>query len=579
MTAVRIVSRIGTSAQTPQLRPGEFGYDTDTKNARIGDDTSSPPKIITDKSETFDLSNLKELTLSEEVLEVLAKRGVDGWTPVITTEANGDRELLLIKDWVGGAGDKPEFPVYVSNTGFTTNPALATNVRGKKGSDASGPVISFSIENGNLMMNVLNQDDTMGPITGSIDDDGHLIIEYAAINGTTIHTDLGKILVRARGEYQGGIYYHSLDEVSYNNKLYRVKTDSDPVINILPIDTNHWTLVYSYALGGTYSVQVDNLSDRDAYDTEDEGFSVLVSDNGDGRAAVYMRGSGIGDWVGPAYFTGRDGLVWIDTGWALDAQYQRNQALEHDGTSYRALYEHIAAPETEPGTGVDWETVWQVVALGSDVADVSTVAGIAAEIVTVAAISTEVQAVASVAVDVQTLAPAVGDVQTAVANLPDIQAAPQAASDAADARDASQAYATGTEPGGPGTKSAREHALDAANSATAAQNATLIGYSVSIYNENGIESGGYYAERRATSPSVQTDIYAEIINGDPGSEASIIVMVGGVAVHGPVLVEQDTPVAIDDLSIAVTSTDDLSFMVTASAGVRELFVKLYGAVA
>lgn len=224
--------------------------------------------------------------------------------------------------------------------------------------------------------------------------------------------------------------------------------------------------------------------------------------------------------------TGPAGLVWIDTGWVDETMYQRNQALEHDGTSYRALSEHIAAPETEPGTGVDWETVWQVVALGSDVADVSTVAGIAAEIVAVAAvrdeveavagiadevqvvaardadvaivaardadigtvaardtdigkvaaidaevgqvaaIDTDVQAVASVADDVQTLAPAVGDVQTAVANLPAIQAAPQAASDAADARDASQAWATGTEPGGPGTKSAREYASDAENAAS-----------------------------------------------------------------------------------------------------------------
>lgn len=304
-----------------------------------------------------------------------------------------------------------------------------------------------------------------------------------------------------------------------------------------------------------------------------------------------------------------EGLNWRNETWVVGTEYAEHDSLLHDGTSYRAITEHTAALATEPGVGSGWEAAWTVLALGTDVetaaivagiaddietvaardtdiatvaardADIGKVAAIDAEVGQVAAIDTDVQAVASVADDVQTLAPAVGDVQTAVANLPAIQAAPQAASDASDARDASQAWATGTEPGGPGTKSAREHALDAANSATAAQNATLIGYGVSIYNENGVDSGGYYAERRATSPSVQTDIYAEIINGDPGSEASIIVMVGGVAVHGPVLVEQGTPVAIDGLSIAVTSTDDLSFMVTASTGVRELFVKLYGAVA
>ena len=200
------------------------------------------------------------------------------------------------------------------------------------------------------------------------------------------------------------------------------------------------------------------------------------------------------------YTTGRrgpQGIKWINDPWDVGIEYSEFDALFYDGTSYRALSEHIAAPETEPGTGVDWETVWQVIALGSDVADVSTVAGIAAEIVAVAAvrdeveavagIADEVQAVASVAVDVQALAPAVGDVQTAVANLPAIQAAPQAASDAADARDASQAWATGTEPGGPGTKSAREYSEqlgDVASAVAATESAKNDARTYAIAAEN-----------------------------------------------------------------------------------------------
>lgn len=101
---------------------------------------------------------------------------------------------------------------------------------------------------------------------------------------------------------------------------------------------------------------------------------------------------------------GPAGLVWIDTGWVDEARYQRNQALEHDGTSYRALSEHIAAPETEPGTGVDWETVWQVIALGSDVADVSTVAGIADEIALVATKMEEIEAAPQAATDAENAA-------------------------------------------------------------------------------------------------------------------------------------------------------------------------------
>lgn len=57
--------------------------------------------------------------------------------------------------------------------------------------------------------------------------------------------------------------------------------------------------------GVAYDVQVDTLADRDAYDSADAGFAVLVANTGDGRAAIYSKLSGaIGDWSGPAYVTG-----------------------------------------------------------------------------------------------------------------------------------------------------------------------------------------------------------------------------------------------------------------------------------
>lgn len=50
--------------------------------------------------------------------------------------------------------------------------------------------------------------------------------------------------------------------------------------------------------------QVAELADRDPYDDEAEGFRVIVSDTGDGRAALYtMGGGGSGDWSDPAYIT------------------------------------------------------------------------------------------------------------------------------------------------------------------------------------------------------------------------------------------------------------------------------------
>lgn len=62
--------------------------------------------------------------------------------------------------------------------------------------------------------------------------------------------------------------------------------------------------------GVDYDVQVSLLSDRAAYDSRPEGFTVLVSNNGDGRAAIYSKKSNANaDWSSPAFVTGPVGPV------------------------------------------------------------------------------------------------------------------------------------------------------------------------------------------------------------------------------------------------------------------------------
>lgn len=57
--------------------------------------------------------------------------------------------------------------------------------------------------------------------------------------------------------------------------------------------------------GADYDIQVDTLAERATYDNRPENFSVLVSDVGDGRAAIYVKRSNEdGDWSNPAYVTG-----------------------------------------------------------------------------------------------------------------------------------------------------------------------------------------------------------------------------------------------------------------------------------
>lgn len=46
--------------------------------------------------------------------------------------------------------------------------------------------------------------------------------------------------------------------------------------------------------------------------------------------------------------------------WADEAEYEEDAIVTHDDVLYQAISAHTAAPATEPGVGVDWETVWEV---------------------------------------------------------------------------------------------------------------------------------------------------------------------------------------------------------------------------
>ncbi|WP_210256055.1 carbohydrate-binding protein [Chelativorans sp. Marseille-P2723] len=104
-------------------------------------------------------------------------------------------------------------------------------------------------------------------------------------------------------------------------------------------------------------------------------------------------------------------------------------------------------------------------------------------------------------------------------------------------------------------------------------------YGVSIFRSEGIVPGGYYADRRANAASVQAYLYAEIIDGDPGSAVDLYLEVGGSMVLGPIMVTQGNPQAISSLDVSVAEGDTVSFVVVSITGgvVRDLFVKSYGA--
>jgi hypothetical protein len=120
-----------------------------------------------------------------------------------------------------------------------------------------------------------------------------------------------------------------------------------------------------------YDVQVDALADRDAYDARPSGYRVLVSDVGDGRAAIFSKASSIeADWSDPAYFSGPKGaqgdvgpigVNWRDTAWSSSTTYALNDGTLRNGSSWRSLQggnlNH--APPTLPTTSNAW---WSLIA-------------------------------------------------------------------------------------------------------------------------------------------------------------------------------------------------------------------------
>lgn len=117
---------------------------------------------------------------------------------------------------------------------------------------------------------------------------------------------------------------------------------------------------------------------------------------------------------GPAGINWRDD---VNSGtWLTGTDYAARDGVYLDGSSYRAIQAHTSAAATEPGTGASWQTVWEVIALGANEAEVAIVAGLASEIATLAGIEAEIQAVSGISAQVQAVAAIDTDV-TAVAGI------------------------------------------------------------------------------------------------------------------------------------------------------------------
>lgn len=118
------------------------------------------------------------------------------------------------------------------------------------------------------------------------------------------------------------------------------------------------------------------LANRSGFDTAATGFiyAVLPTVDGTGLTFYFKQSAASGDWSlgatnsGPAGPAGV-GLTWISVDWASGNGYLANQALAHNGSSYRAKTPHTASATSEPGVGATWTTYWHLIAQKGDKGD------------------------------------------------------------------------------------------------------------------------------------------------------------------------------------------------------------------
>ena len=63
--------------------------------------------------------------------------GADGWSPLIAVVVDGERRVLRVIDWTGGAGAKPTVNGYIGSSGIVTDIADAVDTRGAVGATGS----------------------------------------------------------------------------------------------------------------------------------------------------------------------------------------------------------------------------------------------------------------------------------------------------------------------------------------------------------------------------------------------------------------------------------------------------------
>ena len=288
-----------------------------------------------------------------------------------------------------------------------------------------------------------------------------------------------------------------------------------------------------------------------------------------------MTGTGA---VGPV------GIRWVNAGWVPGRSYWVNDGVFHGGSSYRAIAEHVASAETEPGVGADWQSAWKLIAaraeLTQDFIDLRTEVEANASEAKGAAQATaqDLSDVRDVRADFDVAVLQVGEAIDAKAGAIDqaiTDATAQFEDDKQFVLEKSEQTRLDAEATSEDRGVVREDRIAVASDAAISAAAVRQLFGVQIYRSDQVENGEYAAERYVPFPVNVSTLFLELLQGS--GQADVHMTVNGVIVAGPWTVTATAPVLIEDQEIITPLASKVSFHTSATTGeVHEIWAAGYG---
>ncbi len=218
--------------------------------------------------------------------------GNDGWTPIVAIVNDGERRVLQVVSWTGGTGTAPDSGLYVSDSGFTDDIALAIDIRGEQGIQGD----PFTINASGLLSDRNTYDDQGAGFTYLATDTGDVYIKNSILSG-----DWGPPIsfVGQKG------WSPVLNTVEDGDRVVLRVSDwiggegTKPSVGGYISPDGFASDIASgtdiRGLRGEFFIDVaDFLSDRGSYDSEERPFTYYATDNG----KIYLKNSdALADWT------------------------------------------------------------------------------------------------------------------------------------------------------------------------------------------------------------------------------------------------------------------------------------------